>query len=324
MASHLRAVDSKFPSTDGETEALQVGRLTPDHPELEPRPVGPEPRARGPPGRGRGSFSRRGRPQPGGLRAAGPHLQPCPPPSCSASLFSAGETEAQLREGTGPVWQGCLPGRRPGGVPGQGVGASESLLSPRRPQAGWVKGSCSPPASPPTWAQTMGLCARRGRVVKVRGPGPEPWPQPPRGQGGRARGSAGAGKSSRRGSGASLLQSQQRKPRHREGAPRPPGHTAPGHQRQDGNLGRQPPSCYGLSVPAVLRGLTSLLLTPALWGASRARSPSSVFSLAPCPLLKGLSQSVTPTFTVPVSGGPPQITSATALLGECRPSQGPA
>lgn len=164
-----------------------------------------------------------------------------PHQSHSATPFSAGETEAQLGAGAAslaraPAREAAWPGARSGGG-----GLCEWLLSPRRPQAGWVKGGCSPPASPPTWAQTMGLCARRGRVVKVRGPGPEPWPQPPRGQGGRARGSAGAGKSSRQGSEAYLSHSQQRKLRHREGTPGTRDHTARGPQRQVGSWDTGPP-----------------------------------------------------------------------------------
>lgn len=156
-----------------------------------------------------------------GLWAAGPNAQLCPPDqSCSASLFSDRETEAQLMRGAGPVYGRSWPSlvRVPAqeaawlGARSGGGGLCESLLSPRRPQAGWVKGGCSPPASPPTWAQTMGLCARCGRVVKVRSPGPEPWPQPPRGLGGRARGSAWARKSSRQGTKASGAH-RSRKPR---------------------------------------------------------------------------------------------------------------
>lgn len=171
--------------------------------------------------------------------APGPGSKLCPSYwSCSASLYSAGETEAQLRNW--PRWV-RVPAQEAAwlGAQSGGEGLCESLLSPRRPQAGWVKGGCSPPASPPTWAQTMGLCARRGRVVKVRSPGPQPWPQPPPGQGGRARGCVGAGKSSKQASKASLRSSQQRKRKHREGAPGTQGHTAHGHQF---------PSCCGLML----------------------------------------------------------------------------
>lgn len=163
-----------------------------------------------------------------------------------------------------------VPAREAGwlGAQSGGEGLCESLLSPRRPQASWVKGGCSPPASPPTWAQTMSLCARRGRVVKVRSPGPEPWPRPPRGQGGRARGAVGARKCGSQGSEASLTPSQQRKLRHREGAPGTQGHSI-----GTSEAGREPGTPVSLLLwpedrhPAA-RGQNSLLLKPALRGSA--------------------------------------------------------
>lgn len=121
-----------------------------------------------------------GKPQSSGAQGSEAEQQALPCyQGCSAFLFSARETEAQLRVAQAslarvPAREASWLGARTGGG-----GLCESLLSPRRPQAGWVKGGCSPPASPPTWARTMGLCARRGRVVKVRSPGPGPWPRPP-------------------------------------------------------------------------------------------------------------------------------------------------
>ena len=203
-----------------------------------------------------------------------------------------------------PAQEAAWPGARSGGGD-----HCESLLSPCQPQAGWVKGGCSPPASPPTWAQTMGLCAWRGRVVKVRSPGPEPWPQPPRGQGGRARGSAGAGKSNRQGSKASLRQSQQRKSGHREGAPGTQSHTAHGHQSQVSHLGRQPPTHCGLSVPTLQQGAwLSRLLKPALRGSAEPESPFlSLLTATMSPFQSGSARSDNP--PRPVSGSPPDCMS---------------
>ena len=110
-----------------------------------------------------------------------------------------------------------------------------------------MKGGGSLPASPPTWAQTMGLCARRGRVVKVRGPGPEPWPQPPRGPGGRKI-------QETRKQGLFPRQSQPRRWGHRAGVPGPQGHT--GTASEAGQQPAMPASrSHGWGCPPHSRGL---------------------------------------------------------------------
>lgn len=179
-----------------------------------------------------------------------------------------------------PAREAAWPGARAGGG-----GLCESLLSPYRPQAGWVKGGCSPPASPPTWAQTMGLCALRGRVVKVRGPGPGPWPWPPGGQG-PGRGSAGAGR-----------------PETHSRGPRPRSTRAAagwGAGTPGPSLSPEHPACNrGLGVPAARARPGSL-------------AGSSLPALSPTP----------PFLKAPVPGRPPDSISCN-IPGKCRPSQGP-
>ncbi|CAI9154823.1 unnamed protein product [Rangifer tarandus platyrhynchus] len=50
-------------------------------------------------------------------------------PSEDRALRIWGETEARLKVGAGPAWRKCLPGRRPGRVPGQEAGTSVNRSS---------------------------------------------------------------------------------------------------------------------------------------------------------------------------------------------------
>ena len=107
--STLSVIDSKPPFTDGKTKPHGGEQTHPKPPRTRTQAYQAlKPWCPWPPQVQQGGFSVTGE---------------------ARALWISGETEAQLRVQAGPASRGCLPRRRPGQVPGQGVGTTVNRSS---------------------------------------------------------------------------------------------------------------------------------------------------------------------------------------------------